>query len=84
LAQGQRRCALRKRIHYPLLLTNSPAVISTGRAAMCNTPIPEEQYEIYEGFIRDGQIEPDDVPALLQREPEFAKWLENRATTCDR
>jgi hypothetical protein len=51
---------------------------------MCKTPIPKEQYETYEGFIRDGQIEQHDVPALLQREPEFAKWLENRATTCDR
>jgi hypothetical protein len=46
--------------------------------------IPKERYEAYEGFIRDGQLEQHDVPALLQREPEFAKWLENRATTCGR
>jgi hypothetical protein len=40
--------------------------------------IPPEQYSTYEAFIRDGQIEPHEVPALLEREPEFAAWLERR------
>jgi len=40
--------------------------------------ISPSQYPAYEGFIRDGQIEPYEVPALLKREPEFAAWLKRR------
>lgn len=40
--------------------------------------IAPEQYRAYEALIRDGQIEPHEVPALLTREPDFAKWLADR------
>lgn len=40
--------------------------------------IPPEKYPAYEGFIKDGQIEPHEIPSLLERDPEFAKWLRAR------
>ena len=43
--------------------------------ATVHQPIPPEHYKTYVDFIRDGQIEPQDVPELLRRNPDFAAWF---------
>lgn len=41
-------------------------------------PIPADQFEAYEAMIRSEQIPADELAALLQANPEFARWRERR------
>ena len=43
------------------------------------TIIPADLFETYEAMILSGQIEQQDVPALLNANPDFSKWYAARA-----
>lgn len=41
--------------------------------------IPFDQYELVEATILSGQVAQEDVPALLDGDPAFARWYRERA-----
>ncbi|EGP07301.1 hypothetical protein CSIRO_3032 [Bradyrhizobiaceae bacterium SG-6C] len=42
-------------------------------------PIPREQFELYEAMILTGQIPHEGIQAIIDANPEFAKWYKERA-----
>lgn len=40
--------------------------------------IPPDQFETYEALIRSEQIPADELAALLQANPDFARWGEEQ------
>lgn len=42
-------------------------------------PIPREQFDLYEAMILTGQIPHDGIQAILDVNPDFAKWYKDRA-----
>lgn len=44
-------------------------------------PIEKTNFETYESLILSEQVPHEDVPALLDRNPDFAAWYRGRMTT---